>query len=335
MASVSPLWVKITDFGISKRWADTALQTHCGTALYQAPELHRLLPKELRSAGDQYTWAVDMWALGAIVHEVLTSRIPFTEVPPMSAGSTYFESTTTTNSSHDGWLLAQYCNGQPFPVDSLNQYGASATAIAFVKRLMIANPKDRVSAADALLDGWFSETTTTAAPDQVAATPSQKSITELAKASAATPQSRPLSPPRNLTAGHHQTPVHRAVGAVPFSRVATPSGQPLPPQQYPAPAHHPTVVPVPAPSYIAWVSEKLEMPLVRPRNVTPPHDKTALPRTTSAVALSGGAQPSGQPPSSSDHLAAVSRAESLPRLPGPNATLILYVDWAIVTKIKN
>lgn len=29
-----------------------------------------------------YTWAVDMWGLGAVVHEILTAEIPFTEAPP-------------------------------------------------------------------------------------------------------------------------------------------------------------------------------------------------------------------------------------------------------------
>lgn len=88
----------------------------------------------------------------------------------MSAGSTYFQS-TARNSPHDGWLLAQYCSGKPFLVASLNEHGASATAIGFVKRLMTVNPKDRVSAADALLNGWFTETASTAVAEPVTAAP--------------------------------------------------------------------------------------------------------------------------------------------------------------------
>lgn len=244
MASLSPLWVKITDFGISKRWADTALQTRCGTILYQAPELHRVLPKEMRTEGDQYTWAVDMWALGAIVHEVLTSQIPFTEVRSVSAGSTIFGS-TATSSAHDGWLLAQYCSGKPFPVASLNEQGADATAIGFVKRLMVVNPKDRVSAADALSDAWFSEILPTPLPWPATASPWGKSFAELANESAATPPSQSQLPTRNLTPPHHQTAVPRSIPAAPFGGVATPRVVPPFPPRNPFSLHYPAAVPVP------------------------------------------------------------------------------------------
>lgn len=176
MASISPLWVKITDFGISKRWAGTALHTHCGTALYQAPELLGLLPRSMktqkqsssspinmRNQGKSYIWGIDMWALGAVVHEMLTSEIPFTEIGP--ATSDFTDQSMTPGSSVDGEMLLDYCAGrETFPVAGLTRHRASATAIAFVKRLMILNPKDRVSAADELLDRWHSGFISTALP---------------------------------------------------------------------------------------------------------------------------------------------------------------------------
>lgn len=300
MASLLPLWVKITDFGISKRWADTALQTRCGTILYQAPELHRLLPKEMRTEGDQYTWSVDMWALGVIVHQLLTSQIPFTEVLSMSAGSTYFQS-TATSSAHDGWLLVQYCSGKPFPVASLNEHGASATAIGFVKRLMIVNPKDRVSAADALLDGWFTEIVSPAVPETVIATPWQTACSEFADEKVATPPSQTSFQTQNFAPPHLPPAVYRSISAAPVRRVATPSGQPLSPLQYP----------------------------------TPPHYQTAVAEPVTAAPYWRRTVPSWQRPSESHRFTFLHRAKSLSTHPPPDEMLVLYVARAILTEIKH
>lgn len=154
MASLSPLWLKITDFGIAKRWGGTELRTQCGTVSYQAPELLGLLPRRMRPTGQSYTPSIDIWALGAVVHQVLTSDVPFTESSPAMTGST---SVTQDWSSIDAELLLDYCAGREvFPIASLSKQGASAGAINFVKSLMVADPKERVSAADALKHAWLS-----------------------------------------------------------------------------------------------------------------------------------------------------------------------------------
>ena len=57
-------WVKIGDFGISKRIAidQTILRTQAGTQQFQAPEILGYVEEaEERS---EYTNAVDMWSLG-------------------------------------------------------------------------------------------------------------------------------------------------------------------------------------------------------------------------------------------------------------------------------
>jgi len=64
-------YLAITDFGLSKEidpsnrvWAST----FCGTPLYVAPEMvHRR----------KYGFAVDWWALGIIIYELLSCRVPF------------------------------------------------------------------------------------------------------------------------------------------------------------------------------------------------------------------------------------------------------------------
>ncbi|OAA69005.1 protein kinase [Cordyceps fumosorosea ARSEF 2679] len=68
VASRRPLQVKIADFGFAKE--DGPLQSVCGTKAFMAPEIwevHRLRPY----ATAYYTKAVDVWALGLVVYELL------------------------------------------------------------------------------------------------------------------------------------------------------------------------------------------------------------------------------------------------------------------------
>lgn len=157
MASRSPIWVKITDFGISKHYGGSALRTQCGTFLYQAPELLGLLPRGMIKTTQSYTKNVDIWAFGALVHEVLTSEIPFLEQAlPADSILDSFDSTPPPASINMA-LLFHYCHGQPFPIMTLQNHRVSQDGIDFVKGLMAANPLNRVSAADALNARWLTE----------------------------------------------------------------------------------------------------------------------------------------------------------------------------------
>lgn len=87
--------------------------------------------------------AVDLWALGVIVHEILTSEIPF------------LGNDKTSNAA----AISQYCCGlDPFPSQSLRTSGVGETAREFVESLMVVNPGGRASAADALKSAWLLET---------------------------------------------------------------------------------------------------------------------------------------------------------------------------------
>lgn len=158
VAALSPIWVKITDFGISKSWVGTSLNTHCGTTIYRAPEQLGILPRKFRATGNSYTNQIDMWALGAIVHEMLTLEIPFLETdraldPDLVSCISVVENTVDTG------LLYGYCHGkEPFPSASLSSHGVPEDGIEFVTGLMAVNPSERFSATAALASQWFVET---------------------------------------------------------------------------------------------------------------------------------------------------------------------------------
>lgn len=155
MACLSPLRIKLADFGISKSTQGTSLRSHVGTLCYQAPEQFGFLA-QLR-IGSSYTTGVDIWALGVIVHQILTSEIPFLQKYERldslisSLEQVGAESSPTINFDQ----LYQYCQDSKFPSEVLRKAGASSVEINFIKRLMAVNPKDRDTAAAALESAWF------------------------------------------------------------------------------------------------------------------------------------------------------------------------------------
>ncbi|KAK0611936.1 kinase-like domain-containing protein [Immersiella caudata] len=74
-------WVKIADFGITKRVHEaTGLTSVVGTPAYMAPEVQGIYPLadanlDHRSAG--YTSAVDIWAIGAMAFHIMTGQAIF------------------------------------------------------------------------------------------------------------------------------------------------------------------------------------------------------------------------------------------------------------------
>lgn len=129
------------------------MKTQCGSALYRSPEQLGLLPREFRACGNSYTSSVDIWALGAIVHQMLTLEIPFLDTyqdPDMTL------TTLTTETAVDMDLLHGYCRDlNLFPCSCLRQHGISEEGINFVKSLMVVNPSERPTAAWALKSEWL------------------------------------------------------------------------------------------------------------------------------------------------------------------------------------
>lgn len=164
VASPDPIRVKIADFGSSKHTKQTDLRTHVGTVGYLAPELLHLLPPAM--ARKTYSKAVDIWAVGCIVHELLTLETPFLLAETFDSGVAALtlddewddESEDELMSETDMNALKSFCDGAAqFPVLSLERAGVDEAAIEFVKMLLVANPGLRAAAKDALQSRWVCE----------------------------------------------------------------------------------------------------------------------------------------------------------------------------------
>ncbi|CAH0033640.1 unnamed protein product [Clonostachys rhizophaga] len=140
-------WVKISDFGISKRAEEaTAYRTFVGTRGYLAPEILGIYSiadmnnisssQTLDDSSSLYTVSVDLWALGAIIYRLLTNEILF----------------------GDPRDLAKYvAAGHPFPRAIASELGASEACVDFLENIMARSPNSRPSSSEALRHPWLSE----------------------------------------------------------------------------------------------------------------------------------------------------------------------------------
>ena len=130
-------WVKIGDFGISKRIEESRKQTATivGTPGFMAPELNEfLVPRQESDSIDEY--AADMWSLGEITFQILTSQPSFANAVR---------------------LLSYIRDEQPFPTASLHSHGVSATGQKFIISIMCISPIKRLTADQALKHDWVEQ----------------------------------------------------------------------------------------------------------------------------------------------------------------------------------
>jgi len=133
---MSPVRVKLGDFGISKRilpQATTTFHTQVSTQIYGAPEV---LGLDSNSETSVYTNSVDIWSLGCVIYELL-------------AGTRLFASETQ---------ISRYSLGiWPFPEDKLKALPTPTddAGISLLKSMLSIQPKDRPTAEDALGNAWL------------------------------------------------------------------------------------------------------------------------------------------------------------------------------------
>ncbi|KFY05657.1 hypothetical protein V492_08376 [Pseudogymnoascus sp. VKM F-4246] len=127
-------WVKLADFGLSKRLTETtAYHTKGGTQSYMAPEVLDYDVTDI--SGTEYTNAVDLWAVGCITFRLVTGVVPFPS----------------------GKSLWKYCEDQSlFPYGPCFDSGIKSSCFEFIKGLLETRPKKRPSASQALAHAWVS-----------------------------------------------------------------------------------------------------------------------------------------------------------------------------------
>jgi serine/threonine protein kinase len=131
-------WVKIADFGISKRAreGDTALRTLTGTPAFAAPELLGFVQPESETNVESYTSAVDLWSMGVITFFMLTGEILF----------------------KDQRLLGQYATGRfAFPLSDLQGRMVCDEGCEFVRKMLACRPEHRPTAEESLRAPWLQE----------------------------------------------------------------------------------------------------------------------------------------------------------------------------------
>ena len=131
---MSPVWVKLGDFGVSKRilaQATTTFHTQVLTRVYSAPEVLGLDPN---SETSNYTNSVDIWSLGCVIYELLVgTKLVVSE-----------------------FQLSGYFYGKwPFPEDKLKGLSPPThnLGISLLKSMLVIQPEERPTAASALSHG--------------------------------------------------------------------------------------------------------------------------------------------------------------------------------------
>ncbi|KAH8875624.1 Serine/threonine-protein kinase 17A [Schistosoma japonicum] len=122
--------IALCDFGLAKYLrTNEVIRDLVGTPDYAAPEVLNYDPIHLTT---------DIWSVGVVVYYLLTSESPFWD----------------ESKEHTYLNVCQLKISYP---DHLF-HNISVEAMAFIKRLIQRNPKDRPSAIDCLDDPWFSST---------------------------------------------------------------------------------------------------------------------------------------------------------------------------------
>lgn len=109
------------------------LRTRVGTEPYLAPEVKGIFSMDTKQEDLRtYSFAVDIWSIGAITFQMTTSKFPFS----------------------DQWQLSNYVvRGSPFPINSL----MTQICADFVKSTMARSPGKRPTAQEALSLAWLQQ----------------------------------------------------------------------------------------------------------------------------------------------------------------------------------
>ena len=123
--------ITLADFGVSRSFGDKptgscvqsglkpfVTSTECGTPAYNSPEVAR---------NQSYSFEADMWAVGVVMYQMLTHRLPFGLAECEAAG----------------WRMGDAIHSVPFTVEDSD--GIDKITVDFMDRVLKKDVKDRMS----------------------------------------------------------------------------------------------------------------------------------------------------------------------------------------------
>ncbi|KAJ5109650.1 hypothetical protein N7532_002295 [Penicillium argentinense] len=131
-------WVKIGDFGFSKRIKEgSSLRSFVGTRLYAAPEILSSYSLDLDDSSGSFNYSekVDIWSLGVMAFQMVFNTFPFMQPT----------------------LLPKYIRGEPlpFPEQAVDIVGPECRQ--FIVAAMAPRATDRLSATECLESEWLKQ----------------------------------------------------------------------------------------------------------------------------------------------------------------------------------
>mmetsp|Transcript_30288 Transcript_30288/g.57102 ORF Transcript_30288/g.57102 Transcript_30288/m.57102 type:complete len:403 (+) Transcript_30288:225-1433(+) len=134
--------IKIADFGLAKKSAESNMETICGTPQYVAPEVLESANKA-HHGQNAYTANVDMWSAGVVLFVLLGGYPPF-----------YDESEPA--------LFEKIKRGH-FAFDDECWDDISAGAKDLISKLLVVNPQTRLTSEEALNHPWMNSSSVSTA----------------------------------------------------------------------------------------------------------------------------------------------------------------------------
>jgi len=133
--------VKVADMGLSKVLERGVRQnlTYCGTPLYMAPEMLRK---------EQYSYPVDLWSIGCMMHELLCGDPPFTgrNMQELERNVKSYKGLNSEETAVTKRIKKQF-----------TRYGVSELAQDLLGKYLDDDPKKRITAQDAIRHDWIAK----------------------------------------------------------------------------------------------------------------------------------------------------------------------------------
>lgn len=188
--------IKVADMGLSKVIEKGVYQklSFCGTPLYMAPEMLRK---------EQYSYPVDIWSIGCMMHELLCGEPPFT-------GTDMGNLKRNVTTIYKGLFAGE--DKQSLRIKKhWKRYGVSASAQDLIGHLLEPDPVKRITAADAMSMDWLAKNEELS-PDHMPdvhlnlknSTEKRKFVRAVMKIVASQKIARLIKHPHSMTGGKHE-----------------------------------------------------------------------------------------------------------------------------------